>query len=315
MKILLIDADGDFPNPALMKLSTHHKDKGDEVKFGSCESPNIVYISCVFTKNREKALQSSTFYPDSEIHFGGTGFNLSSKLDENIEHLKPDYSLYPHVDYSLGFTTRGCIRNIRECPWCVIPKKEGMIRKGSPLTEFIEPSFNKILLLDNNLLSYEKHKDILNEIIQLDKKTCFSQGLDIRLVTEENAELLSQIKYYDTKFKHRRLYFAWDTPEIEEYVKKGIKILTDFGIKLDHLMFYVLMCFNTNYDQDLHRLETLLDLGVRPYVMLYNEIKGTYQHHMKRWIERLYYQVVPWEKYDYGDSQLHINNNLVAHDV
>lgn len=304
MKILLIDADGNFPNLALMKLSTYHKSKGNIVKFGSCEAPDIVYISCVFTKNREKAIQASTFYPDAEIHFGGTGINLSTVLPSDIDQRPPDYSIYPHVDYSIGFATRGCFR---KCPWCVVPKKEGNIRRDHPLSSFVNPDFNKIMLLDNNLLSYENYEEILEELIILNKKTCFSQGLDIRLVNPHNAVLLSQIKYYDTGFKNRRLYFAWDQPDIEPFVLSGIKTLVEAGIRPNHLIFYVLVCFDTNYEQDLHRVKTLLNLGVKPYVMLYNEIKGTYQHHLKRWVEWRYCEVIPWEKYDHGDSQLVIN--------
>lgn len=303
MRVLLIDVEGDFPNLALMKLSSYHKNKGDEVRFGSCSEPDVVYISCVFTWNRSRALSASTFYPNADIRFGGSGFNLSTKLAYEVEHSKPDYTLYPHADFSLGFTTRGCIR---KCPWCIVPEKEGGLRAHSPLEEFVEPKFGKIVLLDNNLLAYEEHSKILKRLIVLKKKVCFSQGLDIRLVTEENAKLLSRIKYYNQRFKRRQLYFAWDLPETEPAVKQGIQTLLDAGIRASHLMFYVLMCFNTTYKQDLHRLNTLIRLGVKPYVMLYNNIKGTYQVHMKRWIEHRYYKYYSWETFDRGDSQFYI---------
>ena len=311
MRILLIDGDGIFPNLALMKLSGYFKEKGHDVKFGSCKNPDRVYISCVFPDNREKALSASAFYPESEIHFGGGGFNLSSKLSDEIEHHRPDYSIYPKVDFSLGFTTRGCIRN---CGFCIVPEKEGPIRIHSPLKEFIEPRFNKIMLLDNNLLSYSKHEEILQELIEIDKKVSLSQGLDIRLINKRNAGLLNQIKYYDSSFKDRRLYFSWDFPEIEKAVKRGINLLLSEGIPPDHLMFYVLMCYNTKYDQDIYRLRTLIDLGVKPYVMLYNGLKGTYQHHMKRWIQRRYYKMIPWVEYDKGDSQFYIKEAEGIHD-
>lgn len=302
MKILLIDADGDFPNLALMKLSTHHKNKGDDVKFGSCKDPDVVYVSCVFSWNKEKAIQASTFYPNAKIHFGGSGFNLETTLPPSVETCWPDPDLYP-IDYSIGFSTRGCIRNSITCPWCIVPKKEGHIRKGTPLKDFVDPRLKKILLLDNNLLSYPDHQEILNDLISINKKVCFSQGLDIRLINPENAKLLSQIKYYDTGFKNRRLYFAWDQPDLEQIVLSGIEILLNTGIKPNHLCFYVLVGYDTNYEQDLHRVKTLLNLGAKPYVMLYNDKKGTYQHHLKRWVEWRYCEVTPWEKYDHGNSQ------------
>lgn len=304
MKILLIDADGkDFPNLALMKLSTYHKTRGDEVFFGSSnKSPDRVYISCVFSWNKENALQASTYYPNAEIQYGGSGIDLKTTLPPEVEACRPDPDLYP-IDYSLGFATRGCIRNSITCPWCIVPQKEGYIKKGTPLNNFVDLRLKKIILLDNNLLSYPDYKEILNDLISLNKKVCFSQGLDIRLINPENAELLSQIKYYDTGFKHRRLYFAWDHPDIEPFVLSGIETLLNAGIKPKHLCFYVLVCYNTNYEQDLHRVKTLINLGAKPYVMLYNGKKGTYQHHLKRWVEWRYCEVVPWEEYDSGDSQ------------
>lgn len=303
MKILLIQIDGDLPNLALMKLSAYHKKQDNEVHLRSCEDPDIVYISCIYTWNREKALSASTFYPDATIHFGGSGFEITSKLSDEIEHLKPDYDLYPNFDCSMGFLSRGCIR---KCPWCIVQEKEGWIKEHSPLEEFLEPRFDKIILLDGNFLALPTSIEKLKELQKINKKICFNQGLDIRLINQENAELLSQLKYYDLKFKDRRLYFAWDTPEIEPAVLKGIKTLLNAGIRADHLMFYVLVCFNTSYEQDIYRVKTLIDLGVKPYVMLYNGIKGTYQHHLKRWIEWRYYKVVSWEEYDHGDSQIQI---------
>lgn len=302
MKVLLIDSDGVFPNLALMKLSGYFKELGHEVKFGSCNNPDEVYISCVFTWNREKALSASTYYPDSKIFYGGSGLNLTSMLSDEVEHHKPDYGLY-NIDYSMGFLTRGCIR---DCGFCVVPEKEGGIRKNASLEEFLESSFNKIMILDNNLLAYREHNKIFLKLIDLDKKVSFSQGLDIRLIDDENARLLSKIKYYDIKFKNKRLYFAWDFPETEIAVKKGIQILFENGIRPDQLMFYVLMCYNTNYQQDIHRVKTLIELGIKPYVMLYNNNKGTYQRHLQRWVARRYYEVIPWESYDSGDSQIQI---------
>jgi hypothetical protein len=300
--MLLIDADGsDYPNLALMQLSAYFKKQGHTVSFGASDhNPDEVYISCVFTKNREKAILASTWYPNAEIHFGGTGFNLTSKIPSAAQHLKPDYSLYPQVDYSLGFTSRGCIR---KCPWCVVPQKEGWIREHSPLDEFLEPTFNKVNLLDNNFLASPKCNDKLEQLIDIRKKTSFSQGLDVRLVTPENAELLSQVWYYDQSFKYRRLYLAWDFSEVEPHVLKGIETLLDAGIKPGHLMFYVLIGYNTTYEQDMHRVQTLIDLGVKPYVMPYNEMRGTYHHHLRRWVNRRFYMVVPWTDYDKGDSQ------------
>ena len=301
MKTLLIDADKTgFPNLALMQLSTHLKEHGHKVEFGSMTgSPDIVFVSCVFTENKEKGYSVGAYYPNSKKVYGGTGFGKNNHVSY-FSHQYPDYTLYPECGFSLGFMTRGCFR---KCPWCVVHKKEGMIRKHSPLAEFDNPEFKKIMLLDNNLLACPDHINMLNELAESKKKVCITQANDIRLITEENAAALHEVRSYDTKFKNKRYYFSWDTPQIEPQVIKGIETLLDAGLKAKELQFYVLINFDTTYKEDIHRVQTLIDYGCKPYVMLYNKRKGTYHHHLKRWVEGRFCQILPWKDYDSGDSQ------------
>jgi hypothetical protein len=74
MRILLIDFDGKLPNLALMKLSSWHKAQGDEVYLNSCEKPDKVYISTLFTWNRPKVEKLLQVYPDAEV--GGSGWDF-----------------------------------------------------------------------------------------------------------------------------------------------------------------------------------------------------------------------------------------------
>lgn len=55
-------------------------------------------------------------------NIGGTGYKDYGSLPREIEATLPDYSIYPQVKHAIGFLTRGCIRN---CPWCIVPRKEG----------------------------------------------------------------------------------------------------------------------------------------------------------------------------------------------
>lgn len=306
MSVLLIHVDGKMPNLALMKISAWHKKRGDRIflKRGlsrnlplKCHHPDKVYISCVFDQNKVKALKLAEGFK-CPVEIGGYGVN-SNRLPEEVEHIRPDYDLYG-VDYSMGFTSRGCIRR---CPWCVVPKKEGYIRFHTPIDEFLKPSHNKIILLDNNFLASPKWHEELIKLIAYRLKVNFSQGLDIRLIDQENVRFLSKVHYYDWKFKRRRLHFAFDSPQIEDEVIQGIETLERGGIRREHLMFYVLVGYNTDYAQDLHRINLLIKEGVKPYVMPYNDRHDSYYPHLERWVNHRYYKLVSWEKYDSGNSQ------------
>jgi hypothetical protein len=123
MKILLYDVDSVLPNIALMKISTFHKNMGNDVELirGESKSINIDYkkydkgyASIIFTKNK-KLIESFPWKA------GGTGIDIDKKLPNNIEHLMPDYSLYPDNEYSIGFTTRGCVR---DCSFALSQRKK-----------------------------------------------------------------------------------------------------------------------------------------------------------------------------------------------
>ena len=129
VKVLLIDVDSKIPNLALMKISAYHKFNGDEVGF-NVQNPDKVYISCIFSRNRTKAIGIPTLFR-CVCELGGYGIN-DKQLPSEVEHIMPDYDLY-RCDYSFGFTTRGCIRN---CDFCIVPKKEGKIKFNADIYEF-----------------------------------------------------------------------------------------------------------------------------------------------------------------------------------
>jgi len=285
MKVGLIQVDGKWPNLALMKLSAWHKQRGDEVTLIDISSYDFDRIY------------------GSKIFMGGSGFDLNSELPEEIELQIPDYELFKK-DFSIGFTSRGCIR---DCGFCIVREKEGWIREA-PFDWIVS---DKVLLLDNNFLASPKWKEKLEYFIRHKIKVCFTQGLDIRLVTRENAELLSQVKYYDNHFRRRRLYFAFDDPKLEDVVKKNVKLLLDEGIKPRHLLFYVLVGYDTNFKEDLHRFEILDNLGVLPFIMIYNNRKDNQQlRDFARWVNRRYYHVFPFDEYD-----RHFNRNNLDREV
>lgn len=261
MRVLLRDLDNTgFGNLALMKLSAWHKGKGDEVLLDQAAEWDKCYVSCVFTINA-----NSNTYPNNSKR-GGTGFKSAAILPPEIEHIKPDYSLYGHdLGYSMGFTSRGCIR---KCPWCVVPNKEGWITPWSEIYEFWDRRHDRIMLLDNNLLASPNWRETIKALIKERLLVDFNQGLDIRLVTDEVAWYLSQTKRFT------KLRFGFDKWNYHRSVEDGIHLLSKAGIKPSSLHFYVLMGFDQDAQADYARLELLTNLGCSIFPMIYVDDKG-----------------------------------------
>lgn len=285
MRHLLVDlGKPPFPNLVLMKLSGLFKSRGDEVILKVGANPGLerfegideAHISCVFTWTRDEAVRLANLLP-CPVEIGGYGFNGGTLPDE-VEHRMPDYSLYG-IDYSMLFTSRGCIR---KCEFCDVWRKEGYIRNHAPIEEALHPDHDKIMLLDPNFFASPRWRENLQFIIDKDLKVCISQGLDARLVTEEMAEMLAMCKFRSTKFDNTLLYTAWDRLEDEEDVIRGIKRLISAGIRPNYIMVYMLVGFNTTVGQDLYRFKELRKLGVLPFVMPYNNC----DHPLKRWGQR-----------------------------
>lgn len=264
MKIGLIDVDGhNFPNLCLMKISAYHKQQGDDVEWCNLfEHYDKVYMSRVFDDTYTDDFM--TAINADEIIKGGTGYDLKNKLPDNIEHIYPDYDLYPDLtkDTAYGFLTRGCPN---DCPFCIVSKKEGRKSiKVADLSEFWDRQKN-IKLLDPNLLACKDHLDLLQQLIDSKATVDFTQGLDARLINEKNVELLSKVKV-------KMVHFAFDLMKNEKAIINGLKLYKEYtGINERKTGIYILTNYNTTHDEDLYRVYAVRDLGYLPYVMIYNK--------------------------------------------
>lgn len=230
MNISLVDVDGhNYPNLALMKLSAWHKAQGDAVDWYSplFSRPDKIYASKVFTFTPDYR----EYAPDTpEPVKGGTGYGIMRDLPPEIESMTPDYSLYPQVTEAYGFLTRGCVRN---CPWCIVPRKEGAIRAVAEIGH-IAAGRKSVILMDNNFLA--AHPEFVRE--QLEKaarmELCldFNQGLDARLVTPENARLLARCKWTSNGIR-----FACDTTQMLDPVYTAVKMLRKLKYKKDFSIY------------------------------------------------------------------------------
>ena len=211
MKIRLTQLDGALPNLALMKLAHYHIAKGDEVHlYRSVERDlfepewDIVYGSAIFKFSQIRLMRFIRQFPNAIV--GGTGTTESRTVEELIgdyEHY--DYSIYPEVDYSIGFTQRGCRL---KCKFCVVPNKEGKNRSAGSIWSIYrgEPHPRKLHLLDNDFFGNPDWRNRITEIREGKFKVCLSQGINTRLIDQESAEALASIDYRSSSFAEKRLY-------------------------------------------------------------------------------------------------------------
>lgn len=262
MRIGLIQVDGDLPNLALMKLSRWHRNNGDEVYLMKDKTISTrliqfdkVYISCIFEENKETAIKIKQQFKNVEI--GGIGIN-SIRLNEWIEHLMPDYELFD-CNYSLGFTTRGCIR---KCYFCKVPNHEGMVKANCDIYEFWDTKHKEIVLLDNNILALPEHfKKIASQLKENGLRVDFNQGLDHRLLTPEICNILLKLKHI------QEIRFAYDDIAYTSTVKKAIKMLKDCGLKDWKTRWYLYVGEKDNFKSVYSRMKLLRKERQGVYVM------------------------------------------------
>ena len=251
MKIGLHDAEKDhfkhgktYPNYALMKISAWHKAQGDQVEWWMpLQRYDRVYSSKVFDFT-----PINPYLPEDAVR-GGTGYRdipLNQELPAEIDNMFPDYSIYPECDYAIGYLTRGCIRS---CRWCVVPKKEGKIRTYRTWQDLVRKDTDKLVLMDNNILACRYGLEQLKGLIGSGYRIDFNQGMDARLVTEEAAEILSQIVWI------RHIRFSCDQKSQIEPVKRTIELLGRNGVRPYRIFIYLLV--TPDLEDAMERVEAL----------------------------------------------------------
>ncbi len=239
-----------FPNYALMKISAYHKALGDNVEWWEHgKTYDKVYSSKIFDFTPENSL-----LPADTVK-GGTGYGLFSVLPKEIDDMYPDYSIYPDCDYAIGYITRGCPN---KCRWCIVPQKEGAIRPYRKWEQLVRPDSNKLVLMDNNILASNYGIEQLKSLIDSGYRIDLNQGMDARLVTNNVAEILSNL----TWIKYIR--FSCDSiPQIEA-VQNAAALLEKYGVKPYRLFIYLLV--TSDLDNAEYRVEQLKKLkGITIY--------------------------------------------------
>ena len=277
MRIGLIDVDGhNFPNLALMRISAWHKAQGDEVEWWWTDflHYDIVYMSKIFSDayskdvpepmNADKVIKGGTGYCISLGEDGKEHFDQSKnvKLPDEVEHMFPDYSIYPEFDFAVAMTSRGCPRG---CSFCHVAAKEGRCAvKVADVSDFWNGQ-KHIEVLDPNITACREKHDLFQQYADTKATVCFNQGIDIRMITDRDIEDLNRIRL-------QKVHFAWDNPKDDlkgkfENYAKGAR----WKYKGSYGMVYCLTNFNSTMEENLYRIYTLRDLGYDPYVMVYDK--------------------------------------------
>lgn len=265
MKILLVNVDSRW-NTAIRKMFNYFIKKDYEVNMidlGFTCRPHKkhevidateydkVFVSNIFDFNVDKVEVIGC----DDVTFGGIGSrNPSLRLPDEIEETEPFY--FDDEDTSYGFITRGCIRN---CWFCKVPKYEGKLKEYNKIEKIVK--HKKVKFLDNNILAYPKHMEVFQWCLEHpDIKVEFNQGLDFRLVNDENLEALSKLNYMG------EYIFAFDEPKYQPILEKKLKLMKKYISKPWKLKFYVYYHPSMSISELIERVEWCRTNECLPYI-------------------------------------------------
>lgn len=282
MKIGLLAVDSNYPNLALMKISSWHKSQGHRVTwYNPFDDYDIVYMSKIFSFTPDFGQYMTNAY---HIRKGGTGYDIHSRLPEEMEFVTPDYSIYPNIDKktAYGFITRGCPN---KCKWCVVPNKEGGIQPYMDVEDIAVDGRKNLILMDNNILASDYGIHQIEKIVDRSYRVDFNQALDARLVTNDIAKLLSKVRWIN------HIRFGCDTPKQIGDCERAMKLIDKHRGKPASYLMYTMI--GGNFEEAFHRVNywrrfKRVRVVAQPFRDLDNprQVIPQWQNDMARWAMR-----------------------------
>jgi hypothetical protein len=266
-------------NTALMQVSQFHKNEGDQVElYSPLFEYDKVYVFSLFSFTKKPILKAN-------MVAGGTGFNVTSELPFEISIQPLDYSIYPNCKTSYLWFSRGCIR---QCPFCVVPTKEGKLRSVTPKN--LNPKAERVSVMDSSFTALPNYafNTAVDFLHNLGLPVDFQCGIDARLLTLDKWETLKRLKIY------KQIRTAWDNPK-DDLTENLKQMATVFG--KSKIMVYVLIGYWSTPQEDLDRVNKIRELGLDAWVMPYNK-QDPYQKAFERWANR--HAGCEWKDYSHG---------------
>ena len=157
-----------------------------------------------------------------------------------------------YIKAGFTFTSRGCDRN---CPWCLVPKREGPIR--------LLPIQDGWIINDNNFAQTPKaHRQAVYQMLRRQQHAAvFAGGVDARLVTDELADEFRSIRIGD-------VFLAADTAKALGPLEQAVARLAFLG--REKTRCYVLCGYNDEIvEQAEARLRRVWEIGAMPFAQLW----------------------------------------------
>lgn len=325
MNVRITQIDGKLPNLALMRLAAWHRAQGDSVHWEHAKTrglfePNydVVYGSAIFATSAKAVALFKRQFPHAIV--GGSGGDPERRVEDIVptQFTGLDYSGYPDFTASIGYAMRGCRF---KCGFCVVPKQEGKNRFNATIDQIWRgPGFPKNLhLLDNDFFGNPEWRATVESIVTGGFKVCINQGINVRLLDEEQAAAIARMKPRDDQFKRQRVYTAWDNIGDEKVFFRGVDYLEAAGVNPKVIMAYMLVGYDPRetWERLFERYSKMNARGIMPYPMVHDRFRKEKPDHWKKlklfqaWVITGVHKVAPFEEFRRDHKRPDVGGELI----